>query len=120
MNAQQIEQEIQAKGLTAPKLTPEDIEAVIVEEHYFTAADPFRQPHLLEIAGGVPNEEHLRLVTFCVLLLRNGTKVTGVNHGPVSAANFDAAKGREYARANAIEKVWELEGYALRERLAAG
>ncbi len=34
-----IEQEIQAKGLTAPRVTPADIEANIASEHYFTAAD---------------------------------------------------------------------------------
>ena len=34
-----IEQEIQAKGLTAPRITPADIEANIASEHYFTAAD---------------------------------------------------------------------------------
>lgn len=34
-----IEKEIQAKGLTAPRITPADIEANIASEHYFTAAD---------------------------------------------------------------------------------
>ncbi len=102
--------------IAAPKLTPADIEGVIVSEHYFLASQ-----------GMVGNFEEdvtdiqldmLDNVTFCVLILRNGTKVTGVNHGPVSTANFDAQKGREYARKNAVEKIWELEGYLLRERLA--
>lgn len=39
MNDQDIEQEIQDKGLTAPRVTPEDIEANIDCEYYFTAAD---------------------------------------------------------------------------------
>ena len=39
MNDQQIEQEIQAKGLIAPRVTPADIEAHIASEHYFTAAE---------------------------------------------------------------------------------
>lgn len=34
-----IEKEIKDKGLTAPRVTPADIEAVIVGEFYFTAAD---------------------------------------------------------------------------------
>lgn len=116
-----------AKADPAPKLTPADIEAVIVSEHYFTAGQGDRAAvEDAAFSGGAfhasasrhtPHE--LDLVTVCVLLLRNGAKVTGVNHGPVSAANFDAAKGREYARKNAIDKVWELEGYVLRERLAA-
>ena len=39
MNDKQIEQEIQAKGLTAPRVTPQRIEEVIASEYYFTAAD---------------------------------------------------------------------------------
>ena len=38
MNDQTIEQEIQAKGLTAPRITPADIEANIASTFYFTAA----------------------------------------------------------------------------------
>lgn len=37
MNDQSIEKEIQAKGLTAPRVTSERIEDVIASEHYFTA-----------------------------------------------------------------------------------
>jgi hypothetical protein len=36
MNDQQIEKEIQEKGLTAPRVTPDDIEDNICQEHYFT------------------------------------------------------------------------------------
>lgn len=39
MNDQQIEQEIQANGLTAPRITPADIEANISSEWYINAAD---------------------------------------------------------------------------------
>jgi hypothetical protein len=42
MTDKAIEQEIQAKGLTAPRVTPADIEANIVGERYFTAADSGR------------------------------------------------------------------------------
>ena len=42
MNDQTIEQEIQDKGLTAPRITPADIEANIASESYFTAADGVR------------------------------------------------------------------------------
>ena len=45
---QAIEQEIQAKGLTAPRVTPAGIEANIASEHYFTAADGFRMHWLTE------------------------------------------------------------------------
>jgi hypothetical protein len=39
MSDKDIEQEIQAKGLTAPRVTPDHVESIIASEHYFTAAD---------------------------------------------------------------------------------
>ena len=38
-NEKQIEQEIQDKGLTAPRVTPQRIEEVIKDVQYFTAGD---------------------------------------------------------------------------------
>lgn len=108
-----IEQEIQAKGLTAPRITPADIEANIASEQYFTAADGIRGEGRWECEMGKP----LTLLTFCVLVLRNGFTVTGES-ACVSPENFDAEWGRKIARANAINKVWPLMGYALKERLA--
>ena len=37
MSDKDIEQQIQAKGLTAPRVTPQHIDSVIAECHYFTA-----------------------------------------------------------------------------------
>ena len=37
MNDQELEQEIQAKGLTAPRVTPAQIQAKIKKESCFTA-----------------------------------------------------------------------------------
>lgn len=111
-----IEQQIQAKGLTAPRVTPHRIEEVIVSEHYFTADMPFQLPHLVELAGGVPNEDKLRLLTFCVLVLKNGFTVTGES-ACASPENFNAEIGRKIARENAINKVWMLEGYLLKQQL---
>ena len=36
----------------------------------------------------------------------------------IDVENFDEVIGREIARKNAREKIWALEGYLLRERLA--
>lgn len=117
-----IEQEIVAKGLTAPRITPADINANIASEHYFTA----RQGVLGELASdGVPATayeqanaapEALDLLTFCVLVLRNGFTVTGES-ACASPENFDAELGRKIARANAVNKIWPLMGYELKERL---
>ncbi len=123
MNDHQIEQEIQAKGLTAPRITPADIEAAIASEHYFTAADGWRAQRGEPPAAGIvlplpAGLEPLGLLTFCVLVLRNGFTVTGES-ACASPENFDAEVGRKIARQNAVAKIWPLMGYELRTKLAA-
>lgn len=117
---QSIEQEIQAKGLTAPRVTPADIEANILSEHYFTAGDGYAGAAALTIEedGVIQPPEQLDLLTFCVLILQNGFTVTGES-ACASPENFDAEVGRKIARANAINKVWPLMGYALKQQLHA-
>lgn len=115
MNDATIEQEIQDKGLAAPRITPADIEANITSEFYFTAADG------LEGANGRrPNSVRagtaLGLLTFCVLVLRNGFTVTGES-ACASPENFDAEIGRKIARQNAVSKVWPLLGFSLKQKL---
>ena len=121
MNDQQIEQEIQTKGLTAPRVTPEDIEANIVSEHYFTAADAYRSNPCYDPNGHphepLPAPAPLELLTFCVLVLRNGFTVPGESYC-ADAERFDAETGRNEARKDAINKAWPLMVYALKERLA--
>jgi hypothetical protein len=112
----EIEQEIRAKGLTAPRITPGDIEANIASEHYFTAAAGVLGAADRGASVGVPPS--LPLLTFCVLVLRNGFTVTGES-ACASPENFDAEIGRKIARQNAVSKLWPLMGYELRSRLAA-
>lgn len=118
MNDNQIEKEIQEKGLTAPRVTPEDLKANIVGEYYFTAeqavaATVQQQDELTRLTGW--NGE-LKLLTFCVLVLKNGFTVTGES-ACASPENFDAELGRKIARQNAVNKVWPLMGYELKCRL---
>jgi len=96
---QDIEQDIQAKGLTAPRITPADLDAKIKAEQY-------------HVFPGTT-------LTVCCLTLRNGFTVTGQS-ASASPENFSEEIGRKIARADAREKIWMLEGYLLRERLAAG
>lgn len=121
MNDDTIEQEIQDKGLTAPRITPADIEANIASEHYFTAAHGVEGAMAkLELHQRHPGDTppaNLGLLTFCVLVLRNGIPVTGES-ACASPENFDAEIGRKIARQNAIDKVWPLMGYALKCELA--
>jgi len=110
-----IEQEIQAKGLIAPRVTLADIETNIASEHCFTAAEGVREGETWPEA--VPESSPLHLLTFCVLVLKNGFTVTGES-ACASPENFDAELGRKIARKNAIDKCWPLMGYELRSRLS--
>jgi len=97
MSDKEIEQAIQDKGLNAPRLTPDHIESVIVNELYW-------QPEGTTL-------------TVCALELKNGAQVVGES-ACVSAANFDAEIGKVIARENAKNKIWALEGYLLKQNLA--
>jgi hypothetical protein len=125
---QNIEQEIQAKGADlAPRVTPADVEASIASEHYFTADEgvigAFTNAQIAQGRGVFQDEigtfkKELRLLTFCVLVLRNGFTVTGTS-ACASPENFDAEIGRKVARQDAVRQVWPLLGYLLKERLQA-
>ena len=129
MSDKQIESEIQAKGLTAPRVTPQRIEEVIAHEHYFTAADGVSgaaaacalhcrsaEVDTLKEKAPIPAYQAHRLLTFCVLVLKNGFTVTGES-ACASPDNFDAEIGRKIARDNAVNKIWMLEGYLLKQQL---
>jgi hypothetical protein len=107
---QAIEQEIQAKGLTAPRITPADIEANIAAEYGFTAD---------KATVGCPQMPSLALLTFCVMVLKNGFTVTGES-ACASPENFDADLAAKIARQNAVAKIWPLMGYELRSKLHQG
>lgn len=96
MPEQEIEQEIQDKGLTAPRLTPDHIDSTITGETYTNLPDG-------------------RTVV-CQLTLRNGFTVDGTS-ACVSKDNFNQEIGNKIARENAREKIWVLEGYLLKEKL---
>ena len=117
MNDNSIEKEIQEKGKTAPRITPTDIEANIRSEHFFTAAEGVSGAAR---GGRIIGDESrpLHLLTFCVLVLRNGFTVTGES-ACASPENFDAEIGRKIARENAVKKIWPLMGYELRTKLCS-
>ena len=96
MNEQAIEEALNNQGLNAPRLTPDDIDAVIVNENY----------HVFENS----------CMTICCLTLRNGFNVFGES-ACASPLNFDEVIGRKIAKGKARDKVWELEGYLLKQRL---
>lgn len=123
-----IEQEIVACGANvAPRITPADIEANITNEYYFTAQEAVTRGAVNEIGFKRENgkfipifkdkeQQALSLLTFCVLILKNGFTVTGES-ACASPENFDAVIGTRVARQNAVNKIWPLMGYALKESL---
>lgn len=109
-----IEQDIQSAGANvAPRITPDDIEANIASEHYFTA----REGDEANASLSYQSPAALNLLTFCVLVLKNGFTVTGES-ACASPENFNAETGRKIARQNAVAKVWPLMGYELRAQLS--
>lgn len=92
-----IEAEIQAKNLNAPRLTPEHIDNRILAEQF-------------HVFPGTT-------MTVCCLTLKNGFQVIGES-AAASPENFDAEIGQKIARSNARDKIWALEGYLLKNRLA--
>jgi hypothetical protein len=99
MTENELETEIQEKGLNAPRLTPDLIDAAIASEQY-------------HVFPGTP-------LTVCCLTLQNGYCVTGES-AAASPTNFDEEIGRKIARQNARDKIWALEGYLLRQRIHEG
>ena len=94
INRQDIEQEIQVKNLTRPRVTHERV--------------------LAQHKGSIPMYYVFpgTTVTVCCLPLRNGFCVTGIS-AAASPENYDRELGEKVALSKAIDKIWELEGYSL-------
>lgn len=99
MSIQMLDTELPETSKVAPRVTPERIEEAIVNTEFY-------------VFPGTT-------VTVCLLTLKNGAKVLGHNYGSIDPAKQDWCIADLVARDMAVGKVWELEGYALRERLAA-
>ena len=91
-----IEKQIQAKNLNAPRLTPADIDAQIKYCEYWV----------------VPNTT----TTVCAMILQNNFVVTAMS-AAASMENFDREIGEKVAYANAHNQIWALEGYLLKQKL---
>jgi hypothetical protein len=96
MSDDEIEKMVQAKGLNAPRLRPEDIDAVIASADYVM----------------MPSGRTM----ICELTLTNGYTVRGET-SCVDARNFDHEIGKKNSYDNAHDQIWVLEGYLLKQRL---
>ena len=103
MTNQAIEQEIVAKGLTAPRVTPSDIEANIVA---------------VEFVKHVSNSG--QVLRWAVITTCNGFAVVGKPSCAVSKENDNAEIGNQVALANSKDELWPLMVYELRSKLNSG
>lgn len=103
-----IEAEIKRRGLNAPRLTPQQIDDQIVGEYFIVPRT---------MMTDVPLTSGMQCITLCCLSLKNGFVVTGES-ACASPENFNEELGRKIARDNARNKIWALEGYLLRTKLA--
>lgn len=108
MSLQTTDQEAAAVAV-APRVRLEDIEAAIAERHDTTA------DVALQIVAAGANAS-LRLLSICILVMRNGFVVIGKS-APASAANFNRDLGKKFAYEDAVRQLWPLMGFALRDRL---
>ena len=113
-------------------IKPEDIEGYVAGEYYFTAHEAVQGSLVYNQNGNwdqgkvegekldtvpVSHQDALAVMTFCVVVLKNGFTLTGES-ACADPAKFNAEIGRKIARANALNKAWPLMGYVLRSQLA--
>ncbi len=116
MNTKELEAEL-SKSAVAPRVTPADIEASMSSIHYFSALDGVDGHFRGGVeAQAVSDAVPLKLLTFCVIVLKNGFTVTGQS-ACASPENFNADIGRRLAYEDACRAIWPLLGFNLRDRL---
>jgi len=99
MDDNTVECLIKLKNLNAPRITISHIDLVISKADY-------------HIFPGTTT-------TVCLLTLTNGFGVLGES-ACASPENFDEQLGQRIAYENARNKIWQLEGYLLKQRLHEG
>ena len=100
---QAIEQEIQSKGLNAPRIKPSDIDSNISD---------------IEIVKHVSKTG--QVLRWAVITVTNGYAVVGKPSCSVSSVNDDKEIGEKVAIENSRAELWPLMGYSLRQSLFEG
>jgi hypothetical protein len=101
VNDQAIEQQIAAKGLTAPRVTLAELNANIADT---------------EIVKHVSKTG--QVLRWAILTTQNGFAVVGKPSVSVSPQNDNAEIGERVAIDNSRNELWPLMGYALKEQMA--
>jgi hypothetical protein len=102
-NDQSIEQQINALGLTAPRITPAQIDALVEQLSFHTSVIPGTTTTLASAINPA------------------GFEIATASAGCVSPENFNESLGRNAAiakvKAVARNELWKLEGYRLKANL---
>lgn len=102
-NVESLEQQITSLGLTAPRITPAQIDAMVDKLSYHTYVVPGTT------------------TTVAFAIDQTSFVVAQGQARSISAANFDEVLGRNTAisraKSAAREALWELEGYRLRRNI---
>lgn len=109
MDSLKVTDEAAAKVAKAPRVTLKDINDSVAAEYILTADKA-------AAAINAPVMDELKLLTICILVMKNGFTVIGKT-APASPENFNAELGAKFAREDAIRQLWPLMGFALREDL---
>ncbi|MDD1627781.1 MAG: hypothetical protein LUQ26_09965 [Methylococcaceae bacterium] len=100
MTNEEIEREILDKGLTAPRVTLEGMRSKISRAEILTTT----------VSNG-------QIIRTCILIMENGYVVVGKPSCCVSPENDNEELGGKIAEDSAIDELWALEGYLLKEKL---
>jgi len=98
----------------APRVSFDNIKANIESEYFFTGKQALQGAY----EGVDPDlfHESVSLLTFCILVLKNGFTVIGKS-ACASPENYKKDVGEEIAKNDAINQIWPLMGYELRTKL---
>lgn len=111
----QATEDFSAARSTHPRVSLDDMKAKIGFTHFINAGEASRAVSGLSLEQSAPS---LEILTLCLMVMQNGFVIVGKS-APASPENYDQEKGQRFAYEDAIRQLWPLEGYALREKLAA-
>lgn len=119
-NSLEASDAVGAAGAVAPRVSLASMEDKVAHVFFFTAGEAIHGAQIIREGLGAKSSLPLpvELLTICVIVLKNGWTLLGKS-APASPENFDADKGKHFAREDALRQLWPLEGYLLRDRLAS-
>jgi hypothetical protein len=110
MDSLQATEAYSAARSVAPRVSLVDIQDSIAAKYHINAFEAVE-------AVGAPAHEALKMLTVCILVMKNGFVLIGKS-APASPENFDREKGERFSYEDAVRQLWPLMGFALRDKLA--